>query len=50
MRYMVYAGVGNPVESFEADTRDEVEETAWELAVQWLAESYWCEEIEEEEV
>ena len=48
MKFTVYIGIGAFIETIEVDSKDEIEDAAWELGEQWLAENiYW--ELEEED-
>ena len=49
MKFNVYAGNGNYVDTIEVESKEELADAAWEACEEWLAENMYWESVEEED-
>lgn len=48
MKFDVYAGNGNYVDTIEVESEEELADAAWALCEEWLAENMYWEPVEED--
>lgn len=49
MKFDVYAGNGNYVDTIEVESEEELADAAWESCKEWLSENMYWESVEEED-